>query len=214
MKTVLCFGDSLTWGYDPATAGRHSYADRWPSVLAQGLGPDVAVIAEGLNGRTTCFDDHSSLAERNGVKTLATLLATHEPLDLVILFLGTNDLKRHTGGGRVFEARIGMERLVEIVRLYPYHLGHPVPRILIVAPPHFVATEEPDFALLFGHAIENSQEFGTAYALVADEYGCDVFDASEIAECSPLDGIHLDPTNTRRIGEALVGSVQAILARP
>jgi lysophospholipase L1-like esterase len=214
MKTVLCYGDSLTWGYDPATADRHAYADRWPTVLAAGLGPEVVVIADGLNGRTTCYDDHSSLAERNGAKTLPTVLATHQPLDLVILFLGTNDLKRSTGGGRAFEARLGMERLLEIVRLSPYNAGYGVPKILIVAPPHFVATEEPDFYKLFGHAIENSQEFGTAYGLVVDEYGGDIFDASEVAECSPLDGIHLDAENTRRIGEALVEPVKAILSRP
>ena len=214
MKTVLCYGDSLTWGYNPANAGRHEYSDRWPTVLAAGLGSDVVVIADGLNGRTTCYDDHSSLAERNGSKTLPTVLATHQPLDLVILFLGTNDLKRSTGGGRAFEARLGMERLLEIVRLSPYYAGYGVPKVLIVAPPHFVVTEEPDFTKLFGHAIVNSQEFGTAYALVADEYGGDIFDASEIAECSALDGIHLDAENTRRIGEALVAPVKAILARP
>lgn len=213
MKSVLCFGDSLTWGFDPETAGRHAYADRWPSVLAAGLGADVTVIPEGLNGRTTCFDDHSAAAERNGVTILPTLLATHDPVDLVIIFLGTNDLKRHTGGGRVFEARMGMERLVEIVRGFPYHRGHAVPEILIVAPPAFVETDEPDMTVLLGHALAESQEFGTAYALVADEYGCDVFDADEVAECSPLDGFHLDAANTRALGEAMVGQVKAILAR-
>ena len=213
MKSVLCFGDSLTWGFDPATAGRHAFADRWTSVLAEGLGPDVTVIPEGLNGRTTCYEDHSAAAERNGVKTLPTLLATHDPLDLVIIFLGTNDLKRSTGGGRVFEARIGMERLLEIVRGFPYHRGHAVPQILLIAPPAFVETDEPDMKVLLGHALVESQEFGTAYALIADEYGCDVFDAAEVAECSPLDGFHLDAANTRAIGEALLPQVQAILAR-
>ena len=213
MKSVLCFGDSLTWGYDPATAGRHAFADRWPSVLAKALGEDVTVIPEGLNGRTTCFDDHTAAAERNGVKTLPTLLATHDPLDLVIIFLGTNDLKVHTGGGRVFEARIGMERLVEIILRFPYHRGFTAPQILLIAPPPFVESEEPDMARLLGHARVESQEFATAYALVADEYGVDIFDAGEVAQCSPLDGFHLDAENTRAIGEALVGQVQAILAR-
>lgn len=213
MKSVLCFGDSLTWGYDPATAVRHALADRWPTVLGQGLGEGVTIIPEGLNGRTTCFDDHTAAAERNGVKTLPTLLATHDPLDLVILFLGTNDLKRHTGGGRVFEARIGMERLVEIVQKFPYHRGFTAPQILIIAPPPFVETDEPDMRALLGHSLAESQEFGTAYALIADEYGIDVFDAGEVAQCSPLDGFHLDAANTRAIGDALVPQVQAILAR-
>ncbi|MDP3523986.1 MAG: arylesterase, partial [Hoeflea sp.] len=60
MKTVLCYGDSLTWGYDPETVGRHRLEDRWPSALAQSLGQGVHVVADGLNGRTTAFDDHTA----------------------------------------------------------------------------------------------------------------------------------------------------------
>jgi lysophospholipase L1-like esterase len=213
VKTVLCYGDSLTWGYDAASAGRHAFADRWPSRLARGLGDGHVIVADGLNGRTTAYDDNTSAADRNGARILPTALATHQPLDLAIVLLGTNDLKRHTGGGRAFEARIGMERVVEIVRAFPYHRGMSVPKILIVAPPSFVATDDPDFTLLFSHAIEESQRLPGAYALVADEYGCDVFDASEVCETTPLDGIHLDAENTRRLGDALVEPVRTILAR-
>ncbi len=213
MKTVLCYGDSLTWGYDVETAGRHPFGSRWPTVLQAGLGASCHVIAEGLNGRTTAFDDHVAPAERNGARILPTLLATHQPLDLAILLLGTNDLKKHTGGGRAFEARIGMERLVEIVRTFPYHRGFAVPKILLVAPPTFVRTEDRDGAFsLVGHAIEESQRLAGAYELVANEYGCGLFDAGEVCECTPLDGFHLDATNTRRLGEALVEPVRAILA--
>jgi lysophospholipase L1-like esterase len=98
MKTVLCYGDSLTWGYDPEGPGRHAHADRWPSVLQAALGPDVTVIAEGLNGRTSAFDDHLGSADRNGARLLPTVLTTHSPLDLVILFLGANDMKPWVAG--------------------------------------------------------------------------------------------------------------------
>ncbi|KQT48702.1 arylesterase [Aureimonas sp. Leaf454] len=213
MKTILCYGDSLTWGYDAGSAGRHAFADRWPSRLAEGLGAGHVIVAEGLNGRTTAFDDNTSASERNGARTLPMLLGSHQPIDLVVILLGTNDLKRHTGGGRAFESRIGMERLVEIVQTFPYHRGMSVPKILIVAPPSFVATDDPDFTLLFSHAIEESQRLPAALALVAEEYGCDVFDASEVCETTPLDGVHLDAENTRRLGDALVEPVGAILAR-
>jgi len=82
MKTVLCYGDSLTWGYNAENLSRHALADRWPSVLQAALGSGVNVIAEGLNGRTTAFDDHLADADRNGARLLPTLLATHTPLDL------------------------------------------------------------------------------------------------------------------------------------
>ncbi|MEC5321650.1 SGNH/GDSL hydrolase family protein [Aurantimonas sp. A3-2-R12] len=211
MKTVLCYGDSLTWGYDSETGLRHAFDDRWPNVLAKALGDDVVVITDALNGRTTVFDDQMVMAERNGVKTIATALGAHQPLDLVILMLGTNDLKRHTGGGRVFESRQGMERLVEIVQGFPYQRGYGAPKILIVAPPMFCETMEPDFALLFGHGVEESQHFRSAFTKVAEEYGCAFFDASEVCETTELDGVHLSAAHTRALGEELVEPVRAIL---
>ncbi|RVA20726.1 arylesterase, partial [Mesorhizobium sp. M7A.F.Ca.US.001.01.1.1] len=89
MKTVLCYGDSLTWGYN-AEGGRHALEDRWPSVLQAGLGSGVEVIAEGLNGRTTAFDDHLAGADRNGARLLPTVLTTHAPIDLIVIMLGAN----------------------------------------------------------------------------------------------------------------------------
>ncbi len=212
MKTVLAYGDSLTWGYNPETGLRHEFFDRWPNVVAKALGHKVRVISEALNGRTTAFDDHTVMADRNGVRVLPTLLASHQPLDLVVIMLGTNDLKRHIGGGRVFESRQGLERLVEIVQCFPYQRGYDAPKLLLVAPPMFCETTEPDFALLFGHAVEESQHFRSAVTKVAEEYGCAMFDASEVCETSPLDGVHLDAENTRRLGEALVEPIRALLA--
>ncbi|MBO0662688.1 SGNH/GDSL hydrolase family protein [Jiella sp. MQZ9-1] len=211
MKTVLAFGDSLTWGYDPETGLRHDFFSRWPIVAGRKLGHDVRVIGEGLNGRTTAFDDHLVAAERNGAKILPTLLATHQPLDVLVIMLGTNDLKRDTGGGRVFESRQGLERLVEIAQCFPYQRGYQAPKILLVAPPHFCQTTEPDFALLFGHAVEESQHFRSAVTKVAEEYGCAMFDAAEVCETSPMDGVHLDAENTIRLGEALVEPIRALL---
>ena len=58
MKTLLCYGDSLTWGSNPAAGGaRHAPADRWPAVLAAALGPEVSVVTDGLRGRTTADDE-------------------------------------------------------------------------------------------------------------------------------------------------------------
>ncbi len=93
MKTILAFGDSLTWGADPVSGMRHPAELRWPNVLQSKLGGGVEVIAEGLGGRTTCYDDHTGPACRKGAKALQVALGSHMPLDLVIIMLGTNDLK-------------------------------------------------------------------------------------------------------------------------
>ena len=92
MKTVLCFGDSNTWGYDPATKNRFPRDVRWAGILAGLLSPDYQVIEEGLNGRTTVWNDPIE-GYKNGRDYLIPCLETHRPIDLVILMLGTNDLK-------------------------------------------------------------------------------------------------------------------------
>ena len=211
MKTVLAYGDSLTWGYDPSTGLRHDFFDRWPNVVGKALGHKVRVISEALNGRTTAYDEHLVAAERNGAKIFPTVLASHQPLDVVVIMLGTNDLKKSTGGGRVFEARQGMERLVEIAQNFPYQRGYAPPKLLLVAPPPFCETTEPDFALLFGHAVEESIHFRSAITKVAEEYDIAMFDAGEVCETSPTDGVHLDAKNTRRLGEALVEPIRKLL---
>jgi lysophospholipase L1-like esterase len=93
MRTVLCYGDSNTWGYDPASKHRFRDSVRWTGVLQHLLSNRCRVIEEGLNGRTTVWPD--PIAEyRNGKQMLIPTLETHKPLELVILMLGVNDCKR------------------------------------------------------------------------------------------------------------------------
>jgi lysophospholipase L1-like esterase len=210
MKTILCYGDSLTWGYDPEGPGRHAPENRWPSVLQAALGDKVQVIAEGLNGRTTASDDHLGPADRNGARTLPTILASHFPLDLVIFMLGSNDLKPWIAG-RAVAATKGMQRLIDIVRGHPWSLGAETPEILIVAPPPMVETGDPDFAAVFEGGVEQSRMLGSLYADLADVTGCGFYDAGSVAAASPIDGVHLDAKSTRAIGRGLEPVVRMML---
>ncbi len=115
VKSILCFGDSNTWGYDPVTGARHLYADRWPSVMQSELGADYVVIPEGLNGRTISSDDPID-DRRNGRTALRMILDTHKPLDLVIIMLGTNDCK-HRFALLPEEMAEGIRGLIEVVRV-------------------------------------------------------------------------------------------------
>ena len=92
MKTILCYGDSNTYGYDPSNGFRYPKNVRWTGVLADLLGPEFTVIEEGCNGRTTVFDDPLE-GWKNGLDYLKPCLNSHKPIDLVILMLGSNDLK-------------------------------------------------------------------------------------------------------------------------
>ncbi|MEP7455548.1 SGNH/GDSL hydrolase family protein [Phyllobacterium sp. SB3] len=210
MKTVLCYGDSLTWGYIPDGSGRHALEDRWPQVLQAELGAGVNVIADGLNGRTTAYDDHLSGFQRNGAKTLTTVLGTHFPLDLIMIMLGTNDMKTFICGNAQGTKR-GMQRLIEIVRTTPYQLNAKPPQILVMSPPALGETEGPEFRLTFEQGVEQSRLLAEFYRDAADFAGCAFFDAGSVAKVSPLDGVHLDAENTRAIGKAVAPIVRDIL---
>lgn len=196
-KQILAYGDSLTWGANPGI-GRHRFEDRWPSVIEAALS-DARLVAEGLPGRTTCFDDPSAMEDRNGARTLPVLLGSHYPLDLAIIMLGTNDLKSQICG-RAEGAAAGMERLIEIVAGYPYGHGHVPPKVMIVSPPHF---RQPACGSLSGRDIQESKRLADIYRAVAERRECLFLDASTVAEASAADGVHLDAANTRAIGAAI-----------
>jgi lysophospholipase L1-like esterase len=213
MKTILAYGDSITYGANPVIGGaRHPYDDRWPGALEAGLGGAARVIAEGLGGRTTVHDDWYANADRNGARILPTLLASHWPLDAVIIMLGTNDLKPFRGR-TALEASYGVRRLVQVIRGYAGENGETPPMIVIVSPPHLSQTTvHPEMMDHFGQdeAIAQSKLFATYYKRRADELGTAFFDAATVAKPDPNDGVHLDAGNTRAIGEGLVPVVKEL----
>jgi lysophospholipase L1-like esterase len=210
MKSILCFGDSLTWGFVPNQFSRHSFDVRWPNAMAARLGTGYHVIEEGLNGRTTAYDDETVFEERNGAKALPMLLATHQPLDLLIIMLGANDLK-YVARRRAFDAHLGMARLIDIAKTMPLLESSRRPDILIMSPPPVTATHDEFFAQLFNDAVEESEKLAYWYRKLAQAKDVHFFDAGQVAETSPLDAVHMDAENTRALGEALAPVVMTIL---
>lgn len=213
MKTIFAYGDSLTYGANPIPGGpRHAYEDRWPTALEQGLGGRARVIAEGLGGRTTVHDDWFANADRNGARVLPTLLESHSPLDLVIIMLGTNDIKPFHGR-TAGEAGRGMARLVQIIRGHYAGKLQAAPEIILVSPPPIIKGDWADMMDHFGpdDAIATSVDLHREYAKRAAEQQVHFFDAGTVAKTDPRDGIHLDPVNTRAIGSGLVPLVTKVL---
>ncbi|RLJ60377.1 lysophospholipase L1-like esterase [Litoreibacter meonggei] len=202
MRSVLAFGDSLTWGSCPDGGGRHAFADRWPNVLAKLTG--LEVISDGLRGRTTAFDMPVSPAEMSGAMMLPTVLHTHAPVDLVILMLGTND--SYCGVEPEMAAR-GMARLIEIVRHHPYRTPCKVPQILVVAPPVIVPSEGVTQTM-----IDASHTYRELVEQVAQASDVAFFDSNLVASSSNSDGFHLNAENTRAIGKALTPLVVQLMA--
>jgi lysophospholipase L1-like esterase len=124
--------------------------------------------------------------------------------------LGTNDIK-YANRCRAFDASMGMERLIKLVKHHDYVESFAVPQILIMSPPALVPTKDEWFNNLWGHAIEESKLFAGHYARVAQEQGVHFFDAGSVAKADDTDGGHLDAANTKVIGAALVPVVKKIL---
>jgi len=207
MKTILCYGDSNTWGYDPTTKDRFPRDVRWAGVLRQALGEGYLVIEEGLNGRTTVWDDPIE-GYKNGREYLIPCLETHRPLDLVVLFLGVNDLKKRFSVS-AFDIATSAGVLVDTIRMSAAGPAGTAPKVLLLAPPPVGKLTE--FADMFEGAGEKSRKLGEQYRRVAAEHGCELLDTSEAIVASDLDGIHFEADEHRKLGQAVAARVRAML---
>lgn len=191
-KTILCFGDSNTHGYNSSNMGRFSEKERWTCLLAASLGADYHVFEEGLSGRTTSFDD-PLFEGLNGLSYLYPCMLTHEPLDLLLIMLGTNDVKERFCATPQNIAK-GMERLVNKA-LCTTEAWREKPNILILAPPPI----EKDYYNTFVRGemgkgcAEKSQALAPLYREVATRLGCHFLDAGSIPNIQmyPYDYMHL-----------------------
>jgi lysophospholipase L1-like esterase len=208
VRTVLCYGDSNTWGYDPASGKRFPAEVRWTGVLADNLGDEYRVIEEGLNGRTTRWDDPIE-SGRNGLTYLTPCLESHHPLDVVIIMLGTNDLKQrfNLSASDIAESAGSLAGIAKHVAKNAAGLP---PHVLLVAPP--AVTTLTAFDEMFAGAEPKSRLFSRYYRLAAGWHGVSFFDAGAVVASSPLDGIHFEPDAHRLLGRALANEVRTIVA--
>jgi lysophospholipase L1-like esterase len=205
MPTILAYGDSNTWGAvpmeGPDSVARFPVETRWPGVLQARLGAGYTVIAEGLNGRTTCLDDPVEGRHKNGETFLPVALESHAPLDMVVIKLGTNDLKARFSM-TASDIAAGAGRLASIAR------ASGVPHVLLVAPAPLVRLGW--LAEMFAGGAEKSARFSAAYAEVARRLGVHFLDAGAVIRSSEIDGIHLDAEAQIRLGEAVAEKTRAI----
>lgn len=202
MATILCYGDSLTWGSTP-NGGRYQKNSRWPNLLNVRLGDEHDVINCGLPGRTTIWDDpfHEG---RNGLKYIQSAIETFGPVDVVIIMLGTNDIKSYFNAS-AYDAARGVEKLITKAR-EPSQYGFPIPEIIIVAPPN-ILEPKGEAADIFSHANEKMQKFHHEYQKIATKQRCTFLNAAGILQPSEIDGVHLDVeanTTLARVLEPLV----------
>jgi lysophospholipase L1-like esterase len=204
MKTILCYGDSNTWGFVPGSGERYPSQVRWPGVLQSSLGDGFRVIEEGLNGRTTVWED-AILPGRNGAQYLAPCLESHRPLDLVILALGTNDLKKRFSASAEDIAR-GVGILIGIVARSAAGLNGRAPAVLVLAPPPLGRLS--NYAETFDGADGKPARI-TAFLkqITADARG-EFLDVGEYAAVSDIDGVHFDAEGHARLARAVADRIR------
>ena len=213
MKTILCYGDSNTWGYATMERpdGRYAPQERWPAVMADALGADWTIVADGLSGRTTVHPDPVEGPWLNGADYLLPCLRSHRPLDAVAIMLGTNDLK-HRFGVSAFEIAFSLGRLLTIVRNAEAGPQGAAPKMLLICPPPILDTfgDKPGFADMFAGGHEKSLALPGFCATIAEEHGAAFFDAGQVIRSSACDGIHLDRDAQEILGRAVAETIEAL----
>ncbi len=213
-KRIMCFGDSLTWGWIPVEEGvpttRYASSARWTGVLQAELGERFTIVEEGLSARTTMLNDPTD-PRLDGSAYLPSALASHLPLDLVILMLGTNDTKAYFHR-TAFEVAAGMSKLVGQVLGATGGVGttYPAPEVLVVAPPPLTPMPHAYFQSLFGGAHEKTAQFGKLYRDLADFMKVHFLDAGEHITTDGVDGIHFTSQNNLVLGQAIATKVSMI----
>lgn len=184
---------------------------RWTGVLQTELGDDYVVVEEGLNGRTTCFDQPGFRC-RNGQMFFESNLLTHEPVDVVVIMLGSNDLKDSICGDP-HQSADGIGKLVEQASTTLVGPEGAAPNILLIAPPHFGAgiLSGPFSAEYSGQkTIDASKQLAPLYEKQAEAYGAAFMDAADHAETG-RDGLHMSEESHGRLGLAVADKIRSMI---
>ncbi len=215
MKHIVCFGDSNTHGYcaDPKDnmegGNRFNEQERWTCLLQKQLGTDYLVLEEGLSGRTTVFDDplHESMS---GLDVIYSCLMSHEPVDLLVVMLGTNDTKARLGANASVIG-LGMQRLLDKAKSVP--AWRTTPNILLICPPHIGQGlyDCPEGEPMGLGCPEKSQALAPYYEALAKANGYAFLDAEGVAEFNKIDCMHLTAKGHRQLAAKLAEMIPGLL---
>jgi lysophospholipase L1-like esterase len=219
MKTVLCYGDSNTFGWKPVKFDpldtpvifgqyRFDKDKRWSGIMAGELGNGYNIIEEGLPGRTTVLSDPIEGEDKNGEKYLLPCLLSHAPIDLVLLMLGTNDLKMRFSV-TAYDIAMSIGVLIGIIKGSGVNKEGKSPEILVISPPPLGKLSE--FGEFLTGGTEKSKRFANYYQRISKQYECGYFDAGKIIRSSAIDGVHFEEEDHARLGRALADKVRTII---
>ena len=202
---VLCIGDSNTWGFNPETKLR--FKNRWTKVL-ETLLPEDEIIEEGLSGRTVI-----SIDPKNpwlcGINSLRCILETHQPVDLVILMIGSNEHKNIFNSGANFIAG-GIDEFIKIIKNPFTCEKYPVPELLVISPVELkekLIEVEGEGGIFDENSIKNSKLLPRALEELCKRRNIFFMKASDFAEASSIDGIHMTEENHFKLAHGIKNKI-------
>lgn len=197
---ILCYGDSNTRGSTPSDS-RYPSNVRWTGILQKKLGEGHYIIEEGLGGRTTALDDLPDRPGKNGKTYLLSCLGSHNPIDMVILMLGTNDLKERFNQSPKDISK-NVENLVKMIQEIGVNKKNKLPKIILLSPPlvdETVLTTQENYK----GAEEKSRQLSLLYQKIAQSCGCEFIDIAKVVHPSKADGLHLEAEEHNKIATVL-----------
>lgn len=201
---ILCYGDSNTWGYiSGSDHKRYGNKERWTRLLAELLGNEFEIIEEGLNSRTLISNDTRPGKEgKNGYEYLIPCLDTHDPIDLVVLMLGTNELKSAYNKTAEQIGNMLEEYFVKTILNRKSQMSDSYPKLLLVTPP--VVNENTEYCKQkdkYLGAMQKSKELNLIYKNIAKKYDCYFLGNEELT--TGIDGVHLTKESHKKLAEML-----------
>ena len=216
MKQILCYGDSNTYGYDsrefPITgkSGRYDETIRWTCLLQKDLENIAHIYEAGMGGRTTVFEDPLEYG-RNGFTFLDVAFKSSEPLDLVVVMLGTNDIKDQFSASAIVIAS-GMERLIIRLKELISESHNPAAKILLVSPVNVTKNAQGGFYYDFSEeSIIKGTQLSSLYQGIAKKYSCTFTDANQWIVPDTSDGTHFNPEGHKIFAEKISVIIRQLL---
>jgi lysophospholipase L1-like esterase len=209
--TVLCYGDSNTWGQKPDKSGRYPADVRWTGILQKNLGDNYYIIEEGLSSRTTDLE-YSRKPGRNGKTYLTPCIASHNPLDLVVIMLGTNDLKIEFDRS-IAQIATAISGLIEDIKNNAWDKQKSIPKIIVVSP-ILIDNLAPDFKKFYSENYNNesalkSQQLALDLMNIAKSSNCHFLNAATVSRAGS-DGVHFDEASHPVLGTLIANYIKQI----
>jgi lysophospholipase L1-like esterase len=203
-KTILCYGDSNTWGNVPRSDERYPRSVRWPGVLQNLLGDEYEVISEGLCGRTFVAEDLKK-PHRTGITHLRAILESADPIDVVVVMLGTNDVKTTYNLSPEIIAQ-HLEKTIELIKSSDNELEK-ISRIIVICPPPVIVPVTNDLDEGMVNGIELFKYLPGLYKEVSERHRCDFINAGDYVKSSSIDGYHLDAGSHLALAEVIKNQI-------